>query len=348
MGVDQSKAAFLGAAVLCMFGASAHAQSSVTVSGLLETGVRYSSNQNAAGDSKVSVADGVLNPSRLAFSGTEDLGGGLKALFTLEAGLQMKDGSSVNGSIGDYSDPAATSRLFGRNAFVGLEGDFGKLTLGRQYTTAYVATWGFDPIYGGGLVVFAPYFGYVGLRQDNMLRYEKSFGSIGVNGHYVFGEQAGSSTPGSGYGLGLTYHSGGVGLSGAYQESNNDKTGVVPTKRKTLVAGGSVAFGSATATLGYIHNTFDGIPQKNNVVVASLTYATGTPWKLTGVAYHDRQKSADGNHTLLVGIADYSLSKRTTLFLEADYNKYGDALLPFGAGGKDSQSGVTAGIRHSF
>jgi predicted porin len=157
-----------------------------------------------------------------------------------------------------------------------------------------------------------------------------------------------SSTPGSGYGLGLTYHSGGVGLSGAYQESNNDKTGVVPTKRKTLVAGGSVAFGSATATLGYIHNTFDGIPQKNNVVVASLTYATGTPWKLTGVAYHDRQKSADGNHTLLVGIADYSLSKRTTLFLEADYNKYGDALLPFGAGGKDSQSGVTAGIRHSF
>jgi predicted porin len=347
MKLHQSKMALMTAAVLSTLGVSAYAQTNVSVSGLLETGVRYSTNQNAAGDNQTSVADGLINPSRLAFSGSEDLGGGLKALFKLEAGLKLSDGSSVSGAIGDYNDPAG-SRLFGREAFVGLEGDFGKLTLGRQYTTGYVATWGFDPIYGGGLVVYAPYFGYVGLRQDNMLRYEKSFGSVGINGHYVFGGQAGSSTPGSGYGVNVTYNANGLGLTGAYQESNNDKTGVVPTKRKTVVAGGSYEFGAVKAGLGFIHNTFEGIPQKNDVVVASVTVATGTPWKLTGVAYHDKQKSADGNHSQFVGLAEYSMSKRTTLFVEADYNKYGDAMLPYGAGGKDSQSGFTLGMRHTF
>lgn len=348
MGVRHTRGLPLAAAILCAFGASAHAQTAVTVSGLLETGIRYSTNQNAAGNNKLSLADGLLNPSRLAFSGSEDLGGGLKALFTLEAGLQMKDGASINGAIGDYNDPAGRQRLFGRNAFVGLGGDFGKVTIGRQYTTAYVATWGFDPIYGGGLVAYAPYFGYVGLRQDNMLRYETTAGAVGIQGHYVFGEQAGSTRTGSGYGIGATYTGGPLGLTAAYQESNNDVAGAVPTKRKVAVAGGSYAFGAAKATLGYIHNTFDGTPQKNNVVVASLKYSDGGPWTLTGVAYHDRQKNADGKHTLLVGVADYALSKRTTLFLEADYHKYSGAQLPFGAAGPDDQTGVTAGIRHVF
>jgi predicted porin len=348
MGVNQARGVSLAVAALCAFGTSAYAQSSVTISGLLETGIRYSTNQNAAGDNKFSLADGLLNPSRLAFSGNEDLGGGMKALFKLEAGLQMKDGSSVNGSINDYTDPAATQRLFGREAFVGLAGDFGKVTFGRQYTTAYVASWGFDPIYGGGLVVFAPYFGYIGLRQDNMVRYEKSAGALSFQGHYVFGEKAGSTTTGSGYGVGASYNDGNLGLSGAYQESNNDVAAAVPSKRKTAVIGGSYGFGATKATLGYIHNSFDGSPQKNDVVVASLKYADGGPWAFTGVVYHDRQKSADGKHTQLVGVADYSLSKRTTLFVEADYQKYSDALLPFGAAGKDNQAGVTAGVRHTF
>ena len=107
MGVNQARGMTLAAAVMCAWCASAQAQSSVTVSGLLETGIRYSTNQNAAGDSKWSLADGVLNPSRLAFSGNEELGGGLKAVFKLEAGLQMKDGSSINGSINDFTDPCA-------------------------------------------------------------------------------------------------------------------------------------------------------------------------------------------------------------------------------------------------
>jgi predicted porin len=347
MNLHHTKLAWAIAAALAAFSVSAQAQTNVTVSGLLETGVRYSTNQNAAGDNQTAFADGLINPSRLAFSGTEDLGGGMKAIFKLEAGLKLSDGSSVSGAIGDYNDPAG-SRLFGREAFVGLEGDFGKITLGRQYTTGYVATWGFDPIYGGGLVVYAPYFGYVGLRQDNMVRYEKSFGAVGIQGHYVFGGQPGSGSAGSGYGLGFTFNTGGLNLSGAYQELNNDKTAVVPTKRKTAIIGGGYDFGGAKASLGYIHNTFDGIPQTNNVIVASLTLSTGTPWKLTGVAYHDKQSSADGKHSQFVGLAEYSMSKRTTLFVEADYNKYADAMLPFGPTGKDNQSGFTLGMRHTF
>ena len=333
---------------ICTIGHEAYAQSGMTVSGVLETGVHYSTNQNAAGDGKVSIADGAINPSRIAVTGNEDLGGGLKALFKLDAGLQMKDGSSVNGSINDYTDPASTQRLFGREAFVGLSGGFGKLTFGRQYTSAYVASWGFDPIYGGGLVVFAPYFGYLGLRQDNMVRYEKSFGDFGIQGHHVFGEKAGSNSTGSGYGIGLSYNGSGLGLTAAYQESNNDVAAAAVTKRKTAVLGGSYVMGHVKASLGYIHNTFDGSPQKNDVVVASLKYADSGPWVFTAVAYNDRQKSSDGRHTMLVGIADYNLSKRTALFVEADYHKYTGGLLPFGAGGPDNQAGVTVGVRHLF
>jgi predicted porin len=346
MRINTLKPTLLAAAVLCAFGSSAYAQSSVTVSGLLETGVRYATNQNAAGDKNIFMADGLINPSRLAFSGSEDLGGGTKAIFKLETGLQLSNGQLIGGSIGDYTDSAATTRLFGREAFVGLEGGFGKITLGRQYTTGYVATWGFDPIYGGGLVTYAPYFGYVGLRQDNMFRYEKSFGAFGLQGHYVAGGKVGDASLGSGVGIGGTYNNGPVGLTAAYQQSNNDVAAAVPSKRKTAVVGGSYNFGPAKATLGYINNSFDGSTQKNDVIVASATYQTSSPWKLTGVAYNDKQRSLDGRHTLLVALADYSLSKRTTLFLEADHHSYSGALIP--AASKDTSTGFTAGIRHTF
>ena len=337
MEFNQSKVTLLTAAVLCTFGASAHAQTSVTVSGLLETGVRYSTNQNAAGDHNITLGDGLINPSRLAFSGTEDLGGGLKAIFKLEAGVRLSNGKTSGGD--------TDSTLFGREAYVGLDGDFGKVTLGRQYTTGYVATWGFDPIYGGGLVVFAPYFGEVGLRQNNMIRYEKSLGAFGIQSHYALGEVAGSAKSGSSFGIGGTYNNGGVGLTAAYQETNDALNPVVNTE-KTSIIGGSYAFDPVKLGLGYIHATNTSTAQKDDVLVASVVVSTGSPWTLKAVGYHRKQKSADGKNSMLVALADYALSKRTSLFLETDYNKYSDALVP--ATGKDTNAGFTVGIRHSF
>jgi predicted porin len=49
-----------------------------------------------------------------------------------------------------------------------------------------------------------------------------------------------------------------------------------------------------------------------------------------------------------VAVADYAFSKRTSTYVEVDYNKYKDAMRPFGATGPDNQLGMTLGIRHSF
>src|SRR5260370_41929819 len=85
----------------------AHAQSSVTLYGLLDAGVVYINNQS--GHANVETITGQTNGSRFGFKGAEDLGGGMKAIFTLENGFDTSNGKLLQGS-----------REFGRQAFVGL------------------------------------------------------------------------------------------------------------------------------------------------------------------------------------------------------------------------------------
>jgi predicted porin len=108
------KNAIQGAAALlaAMSAGTAMAQSSVTMYGLLDEGIVHTTNADAAGHSitKMPTLTGSF-PSRIGFRGTEDLGGGLQAVFTLEAGLLMDTGGLSQGN-----------RLFGRQASVGLKG----------------------------------------------------------------------------------------------------------------------------------------------------------------------------------------------------------------------------------
>ena len=343
----------LGAAILCAFGTSAYAQSSVTVSGLLETGVRHTSNQlaiitGAASDkSKTYFGDGLINPSRLTFKGTEDLGGGMKAFFNLETGFRVSNGTNNTGNIGyleNFQD-ATKNRIFDRQAALGLEGGFGKVTLGRQYTTAFIQSWGFDPIYGGGLVTWQPSIAYTGVRQDNMISYGKSFGAVSLGAHYVVGEAAGDNSLGRGYGIGGGFSAGGFNLNAAYQESNSTVAGAAVPTAKVALVGGAYAFGDAKVSAGYFRNTLDGSAQKNDVIHAAFTYSAA-PWSFIATAQQDKQKSAAGKHTLFVGMADYALSKRTALFVEADYHKVSAAFAT--AGAPENSTGLTFGMRHAF
>jgi predicted porin len=339
------KTLLAGSAVLTI-ASVAQAQSSVTVYGLLETGVRYSTNQNAAGDSQLQMGDGVLNPSRLGFSGTEDLGGGMKASFTLESGLQVKNGRSVNAAFGILNnDDASKERLFGRLAYVGLSGDFGTINLGRQYTTAFLSACTADPLCGGGLVVYSPYLLYTSLRQDNMITYQKGLGPVILSAHYTLGEQAGRTSANAGFGMGAGYVNGPLSLDAAYQENN------LPTavKYKLFTANGAYTIGAAKLMLGYVGNKLsEGANQKNNVVYGGVVFNATSAWTLTGTAHYDKQSNANGKHVLLVGVADYALSKRTSTYVEVDYNKYKDVMRPFGASGPDKQLGMTIGLRHKF
>ncbi|HHT9054740.1 TPA: porin, partial [Burkholderia cenocepacia] len=120
------KKTIVAAATLGMFGTAAHAQSSVTLYGLIDAGVAYSNKVATTGGhgKLVKYGDGVASGSRWGIRGSEDLGDGLKALFVLENGFSSGDGSIGQGGA-----------LFGRQAFVGLsKNGIGSLTFGRQYS----------------------------------------------------------------------------------------------------------------------------------------------------------------------------------------------------------------------
>src|ERR1700688_4160657 len=122
---------------LAVLGASAGVasaqQSNVTIYGIVDAGVAYKNDGNPAGNT-LSLESGQQNSSRLGFKGTEDLGGGLSAIFTLENGFNVD-----NGTLGN------TSRLFGRQAWVSLNGGFGSAKLGRQEAALYYALSEADP-----------------------------------------------------------------------------------------------------------------------------------------------------------------------------------------------------------
>jgi general bacterial porin, GBP family len=123
--IDVKKISAAVAAFVALAAASAHAQSSVTLYGLIDAGLMYTNNVKKGGSegALVQATSGNINGSRFGLRGAEDLGGGLQAIFVLENGYNVQ-----NGKLGQ------NGRLFGRQAFVGLSNkEYGAVTLGRQY-----------------------------------------------------------------------------------------------------------------------------------------------------------------------------------------------------------------------
>ena len=114
------KKSLLALVALGAFAGAAHAQSSVTLYGIIDEGFIF--NNNAKGGHLYGLSSGVMQGSRFGLRGTEDLGGGLKAIFVLENGFDVNSGRLGQGGL-----------MFGRQAYVGLSSQFGTVTLGRQY-----------------------------------------------------------------------------------------------------------------------------------------------------------------------------------------------------------------------
>ena len=118
----------------------AAAQSNVTIYGAIDAFLGYAEGEDG---SRSAVDSGGLEPSRIGFHGTEDLGNGLKALFRLEQGFAVDDGTVV--------PPGGDSGLvFSRQALVGLQGASGTLTAGRQHSPGYwMSLLRYDALMGG-------------------------------------------------------------------------------------------------------------------------------------------------------------------------------------------------------
>ena len=127
------------------------------------------------------------SPSRLGFRGTEDLGDGLRALYTLEMGFAPDSGSSNQGG-----------RLFGRQAFVGLSGPWGSVTLGRQYTMLFWSMLDAD-ILGPNIYSSVSLDSYIAnARADNALAYRGTFGEFTLGATYSFGRDVVNAGPSPG------------------------------------------------------------------------------------------------------------------------------------------------------
>ena len=218
------------------FVAQAQAQSNVTIYGIVDAGIV--SERGGSAGSVTKVTSGVGSQSRLGFRGTEDLGNGLSAIFQLEAGVKVDDGSLDN----------TNSALFNRQAFVGLKSkDAGTLTIGRQYTMLYNAmSQVADPFgagYAGSIKNLFPAAG-ANTRASNAVVYATpSMSGFSAEALYSLGEQAGSNEAGRQFGLGLNYGQGPLNARLVYNNRNNDTvaTGTTPaverdSGRNTLLA----------------------------------------------------------------------------------------------------------------
>jgi GBP family porin len=266
------KKTLMVAALTGVFATAAHAQSSVTLYGLIDAGITYTNNQN--GHSNWQATDGAVNTSRWGLRGSEDLGGGLKAIFTLENGFNV-----MNGTL------RQDGRLFGRQAFVGLASDqFGAVTLGRQYDSVvdYLGPLALTGTQYGGTFTAHPFDNDNldnSFRVDNSVKFQSAnYGGFKFGGLYGFSNAAGEFSNNRAYSVGGSYNYGGLNVAAAYLQLNNnvgalgaitntagavdgDNT-LLAGRQRTFGAGISYAFGPATAAFVYTQtnlNDFAGI-----------------------------------------------------------------------------------------
>lgn len=342
--------------------AAAHAEPGVTLYGIVSTAVRYTSNLDGYHHDQAALVSGGMVGSRFGLKGDEDLGGGNHAIFQLEAGIGSDDGRLGYGA------------LFGRQAFAGLSGDWGSLTFGRQYNALNNIGWTFnplsqgwgnfwsDPLYLGGDIFFQDY------RVNNSIVYKRTVGPVTVQLDYGAGEQPGSMIRGTTWGGGLLYQHGALALGVAYDQRKQDDG--ANTVRNYSV-GGSYAVGKATAYVGHMGRRESAGDARFAIAFAGLGYQLTPALHLSGAYYRYWQRGnvttqfqdvpallGSGNADSVAVVLDYSLSKRTVLYVEADAVRARDGAVgretEYWAGtpaaGVDSQTrvGVMVGMRHHF
>lgn len=368
--------------------AMAHAQSTVTLYGLIDNGITYTNNQS--GKSAVQMTSANIQGSRWGLRGNEDLGGGLSAIFTLENGYSL-----TNGNLGQ------NGRMFGRQAFVGLsDARFGTVTLGRQYDSVvdYLAPTSLTGTALGGTYFAHPYDND---NLDNALRINNAvkFASPNYSG-LKFGALYGFSNSSAfannrAYSFGASYNYGGLNVAAGYLQFNNDinslqlgatapgaQTGTytfAAGSQKTLGAGATYTFGAATAGFVYTQTNLgstlgggvspaqsglaDGLPFRGDSArfqnfEGNLRYNLSPTVTVAGSYSYTRANFGGGvrpNYNQVNLYADYMLSKRTDLYLISEYqhvssNPYVTAYLNAlsSASSTRSQVAVSAGMRHRF
>jgi predicted porin len=362
--------------------AAVSAQSSVTLYGIVDTGIEYVSHANAAGDHlfRMPAVTGEL-PSRWGLRGVEDLGGGYSAVFTLESGFNVRDGTLGQGG-----------RLFGRQAFVGVKSPYGTVAFGRQYTMTYLALMGADiigpDIYGlGSLDAYVP-----NARADNSVTYIGAYKGVTLGAGYSFGRVAGGTgnSPGQGTCTGsvpghatecrdwsvmLKYDAPYFGLAASYEEERGGATaaanffdGVAPTpltnaadKDARTHVSAYAQYAGAMLGLGWLGRRVvtesPAVPNvRSNLFFVGASYFVTPAFLVDGEVYRIVNGDHDSRATMGTLRTTYLLSKRTAVYAQASYlsNSAKARYSVSGGGGGTTpaagvgQTGAMVGVRHMF
>ncbi|WCM24711.1 porin [Paraburkholderia bryophila] len=380
--ISAAVAAFAGLA-----GTLAHAQSSVTLYGLIDAGMMYTNNVKKSGTqgALVQATSGNVNGSRFGLRGGEDLGGGLQAVFVLENGYNVQ-----NGKLGQ------NSRLFGRQAYAGLSSQqFGTLTLGRQYDSLvdFVA-----PLSGTagtfGDTGFAHPFDNDNLnhsvRMSNAVKYTSAnYAGLKFGGLYAFSNNS-DFAMNRAYSAGVSYSNGPFKAAAGYLQINGSNSatntaGAVDLGesaangtggfqlgaevQRTAGAALSYGFGPVTAGFVYTHSQFQNTASfgATHGSMRFDNYEVNGKYKVTpafslGAAYAYTDAHVGGttsfgadpkwNQVNLQAV--YALSLRTDLYAEAMYQHVtGQGYTAFintagGASSSGNQVVGTVGLRTRF
>jgi predicted porin len=364
------KKSLLALAVLGAYAGVASAQSSVTLYGTLDTAGRYVKTDGQ--QDRYSLATDGINSSQLGIRGVEDLGGGLRAGFTLLSGINADSGTNNTTS----NNIASQSKFWNRRSTVSLFGNFGEFRMGRDYTPTFWNQTIFDAFGTNGLgssLNVRQLYG--GTRQDNSLGYFLPSILGGLYGQVMASANEGASSfdrPGRYVGGRIGFAAGpfDVAISagqlrfGTAYPANVVASGALPAGTVSAVAGaedtqdtynigGSFDFGFFKL-LGY-YNEDKLRSAKEKMASISGVIPFGQAEVHLG---YDRSEYNNGSVSTKLeqvkGTLQYNLSKRTAVYTTASLldNKDGTRYALPGSTGLASSSGKSQGIefglRHFF
>ncbi|MDR5825903.1 porin [Caballeronia sp. LZ043] len=302
--------------------ATADAQSSVTLYGIVDVGVQFTNHNVAAGGkagSTFSAVSGGAQTSRWGLRVREDLGGNYAAIAVLENGFDATKGTANN-----------SGRLFGRSSYVGIDSPYGTFTMGRHVTGVYDFSVWFDPV-GPAIYSSVVYDLAFVSRADNSLRYVGKFGVLGgklmVEQLYSFGYDsvsgagpvAGAYRVGKEESLFVTYNRGIGTLGLLFDQQNGNAIATQGVKTQRYGVGVSVDLEPVQLYAAY---RFYGQKQPGQNLYSSL-YWVAARYTIrpdlnvsSDLFYQDDRNTGQGNPLMLSILASYLLSKRTDVYVQ--------------------------------
>ncbi|GAB5097746.1 porin [Caballeronia sp. HLA56] len=337
----------IAATAASLSGSSVQAQTSISLYGTVDGGVRFQNNAAKGGGSVYTMnSNGYFSSNKLDFGGREDLGDGWNAHFLLESGFNLGNGAFDN----------TTGTEFNRQSFMGIGNKkYGSLDMGRQYTIAHDIISIYDPYAFHFTPIIPLTQASDGTRNNNSVKYKNTFGALLFEADNSFGGVAGNFSGGATRSVGVSYAQGPFSVGGVYGHRS-----IATGTTSTTYVGDTYYMGGAAWQIGPVRLSggFMSEDQENPASPHAVTNNGfgGLTWNITPFlifrgAYYQTVVSNDkaSRRGLSVVTLAYLLSKRTTLYAETDYTSYKHAVVStLNPAGVPRQTAVTIGIDHLF